>query len=283
MPMLSLTSILIEYNRPYFDTTITNDDVLDIPATFHTTGAPVLLAKAFLFLWNLGILLWIWITQYLTYRTMPMFFWAYLTHWTLLMVLIYQGLSVWNALSPAQILSHRHLATWLFFTVGSHASLLITPMFWGFVYDPNIDLLHRSIAEHGLPLITVLIQGWYLDAIPIRLRHWNACFGFYMLYLLWSVVHDIILTGMGNPHYEKQDSIYNVLDWKNTPGFTGLLVTALFLVVAPVLYLVLWCVQLWICPERRRPIKPSTAANVLTASPGGTQPLELEDSYGRIV
>lgn len=141
--------------------------------------------------------------------------------------------------------------TWILGTMACHLELLITIIYWIFVYNPTSTVLsYQVIMAHGgaLPFVWILALG--CDNIPIRLKHFVPCWIFLALYIIWTVLQATVFNQAlnGNPQVENSDVIYANLDWKNNPLQATILTVIVMLVVVPLLYFVLWIVSLYSFP-----------------------------------
>lgn len=187
------------------------------------------------------------------------FYLAYFTHWTLLLSFFYLTLSLFNSSPFCQpqkqegqevtaTASCMVKLTWGLFAVVAHAEILVTLLFWLLVYDGG-EILYTTVMGHGIVMILVLLDGLVVNRIPIRMKHFAFCNIYYVLYILWSVIHSF--TNIGNPDADPNDpdadqtSIYGALDWDGNPGGTAVTVVLAFGVASPILFLLLWTLALY--------------------------------------
>ena len=152
--------------------------------------------------------------------------------------------------------------TWVLFTIAVHTEVMITLLYWTVLFSGELYLV--SVLSHGIVAALVLADGLFVNAIPIRLRHW---FEFIMpvdlLYIIWSVLHSSLVFNLGNPDNQDEDPetnddlIYTVLDWGQEAAQTGVLAVLIVLVLSPVVYLLLWGIS----SRRRRHITDAKADN----------------------
>lgn len=220
---------------------------IDIPASFSPTGWKVWAGK----LVTLGLAFY---TLYLGFFMDPRIFWlAYLTNWNVTISTVYLMLSFFNSIIPVAaptvgqtVVGRRVKFTWITFTIAANIGVLLTLAFWTLVYDGGMTL--ATLFPHGIIQIAVLLDGFGINAIPIRLRHYlEIILPFAIIYMVWSYAHSAL--GIGNPDTEDEDPetnddlIYEVLDWKAKPDQTAVVAVLLILVLAPVLQIVLWMVS----------------------------------------
>lgn len=220
---------------------------IDIPASFSPRGLLPFVGK----LASLGIAAF---TVYLGFGEDPRAFWlAYLTNWNVTMSSLYLLMSLINYIFPVSgpppgqtVVNFRVKLTWILFNISANMGILVTIAFWTLLWDGVMDM--ETIFPHGILTTFVLFDGFILNAIPIRLRHYiEVLIPFAGAYVLWSYIHS--LTKIGNPDYQDQDPqtnddlIYPILDWDNHPKLTALIVVALVFVLSPILQIVLWIVS----------------------------------------
>jgi hypothetical protein len=237
--------------------------VIDIPNSFspHQPQLPVLVLKFILWSLTLSDL----ITGWAFVSENPAFYLAYLTHWSLLLSLIYLTLSLFNSStrsykarkadgnnnnedeSKATTASCIIKLTWALFTVTVHAEILVTLLFWLLVYDKNYETSYPTIMSHGVVFVFLVIDGLVINRIPVRIKHFLFCSLYYLLYTLWSYIHS--LTGIENPDKDSGDadttSIYASLDWDGNPTGTLVTVVMAFVVASPILFMLLWFLALY--------------------------------------
>jgi hypothetical protein len=197
-------------------------------------------------------------------------FWlAYLTNWNVTISTVYLLVSFFNSLVPVSgppagqtRVNARVKATWIIFTVSANIGLLVTIAFWSMIYDGTFE--KSTIFPHGILTLAVLIDGFGINAIPIRLRHYlELVVPFALSYMLWSYLHGVF--DIGNPDENDQDPetnddvIYDVLDWKNNSKATALTAVILIFILSPILQIVLWVISGF-----RRRYKNTTGSDVMS-------------------
>jgi hypothetical protein len=236
----------------------------------------------------------------------PGFYLAYVTHWTLLISFFYMTLSLLHAMTIptshcccfcnssssssssssnhdppynnnihnneewSSSVSCRIKLTWALFTVSAHAEILVTLLFWLLVYDSSSAISYPTIMSHGIVLLLVIIDGLVINRIPIRIKHFWFCSLYYLLYIVWSIIHSF--TGIENPDTASDSSsssnsntntntntnanddadadvttsIYAALDWDGDDVAGTIITVVLALGVAsPILFLLLWFLALY--------------------------------------
>jgi hypothetical protein len=255
--------------RPNFRAIDGPTQTIDVSASFSPHGIFVLGCKFV----TLGVTIY---TIYLGYFSDPRpFYFAYLTHWGLVFSLAYSVMSVYNSFFPVAqppsgttTVSRRTILTWVFFTIAVHTEVLITLLYWSMIYSGELHLV--SVFSHGVVAALVLVDGLFVNTIPIRLRHWlEFIMPVDLLYIIWTVLHSSLVFDIGNPDNQDEDPetnddlIYTVLDWGQEPTQTGLMAALIVLVLSPVIYLLLWGIS----SRRRRHVtdaKPDDAYMEMT-------------------
>jgi hypothetical protein len=202
-------------------------------------------------------------------------FWlAYLTNWSVTISTVYLLFSFFNSLLPVSgppagqtRVNPRVKATWIIFTVSANIGLLVTIVFWFIIYNGTVDksTFEKSLVfPHGILTLAVLIDGFGINVIPIRLRHYlELVVPFELSYMLWSYLHGVC--DIGNPDENDQDPetnddlIYGVLDWKNNTKATALNAVLLIFILSPILQIVLWVISGF-----RRRYKNTTGSDVMS-------------------
>lgn len=220
---------------------------IDIPASFSPGGLLAFMEKFF----SLGIAAF---TIYLGVGEDPRAFWlAYLTNWNVTISSLYLLMSLINSILPVSgpppgqtAVSLRVKLTWILFTLSANIGIVVTIAFWSMLWDGVMDF--ETIFPHGILTACVLLDGFILNTIPIRLRHYlEILVPFAAAYVLWSYIHS--LTTIGNPDYNDEDPetnddlIYSILDWDNNPKTTVLIIVVLIFVLSPILQILLWMVS----------------------------------------
>jgi hypothetical protein len=222
------------------------EKTIDVPATFSPRSLWILGLKVV----NLSTALY---TIYLGLAKDPrIFYFAYLTHWTLVFSTLYFVMSLFNSMLPISqplsghtIVSRRAKLTWVLLEIAANLGVVVTVTYWLMLFDG--EMIVRAVLGHGVVAVLVVVDGLVLNTIPIRLRHWSEfVFPVALAYILWTLLHSGLVFGIGNPDNEDEDTetnddlIYSILDWEGDPGQT--VVTALLIVfgVSPISHIFLW-------------------------------------------
>ena len=133
---------------------------------------------------------------------------------------------------------------WFFFYFALHVSFLSTSLWWTTVYDENVKLTLENVSVHGGTLLTLLLEGFLGNRIPIHWYYW------WLTGLPMSVVFvgfTYLFTGleMGSPDYEESDLIYEYFDWKNDTMWAGIRSAIVVLVISPLVQTLIFCLSLF--------------------------------------
>jgi hypothetical protein len=249
--------------RPNFRTIDGPTQTIDVPASFSPYGRSIYVVGCKFV--TLGVAIY---TIYLGYVLDPRpFYFAYLTHWGLVFSLAYSVMSVYNSFFPVAqpppgttTVSGRTIVTWVLFTIAVHTEVIITLLYWTMLFSGELFIV--SVLSHGVVAVLVLVDGLFVNAIPIRLRHWfEFILPVDLIYIIWSVLHSSLVFGLGNPDNQDEDPetnddlIYTVLDWGQETAQAAVLAVLIGFVLSPVIYLLLWGIS----SRRRRHITDAKA------------------------
>jgi len=219
----------------------------------------------------------------------PEFYFAYMTNWALLVSVLYLSISLWNTVAasrtsqPPDRAGCRIRTTWVLYELSMHLQLVVTIVFWALIYEPGVTALNFvSIVPHGVIAFVVLVDGNFVNRIPVRWTHW---YGFVMpvevLYVVWTVIH-ALATDIGNPNRSdndpdtNDDSIYKPLSWNDNWQRSLILSVIVVFGVGPVLYYAMWLVSLYHVPcacwkDRRRYVDSYRDEDEAAAAAGAGQ------------
>lgn len=191
----------------------------------------------------------------------PYFFYlAYLTHWSLIVSLLYSILSLMNTIIPVKqstttttiddaSVPIRVAMTWAIYSLAAVAEIVVTIMFWLVVYD-GTGVSFTQISVHGIIAGLLWCDGLIVNRIPVRLRHWTEfSLPYYLLYVIWSVVQSPLVFDIDNPENNNEiddgdEKIYASLDWVNSPTSTAILCVMIVFFLSPFVQFVLWGLSL---------------------------------------
>lgn len=176
------------------------------------------------------------------------------------MQLIYHLFSVWNSFADSEDMNWRIKITWYLYNLVAHNTILVTLLYWALDYDSSSTTVTFNVmAPHGATAIVTMMEGFLVNRIPIRFYHWlGAVVPYQIAYLVWTILH--MKFDIGNPHkYDvdeetNDDTLYDVVDWKDDALGTAITFVIVVLVVGPILQLLLFTLSLYLpfCRNSRR-------------------------------
>lgn len=241
-----------------FDLAVENDKTrcIDIERTFSPRPrVPYMGAKVFIMAWIIATLV-----SSIANNDHPDFWLAYLTHWGFLFTVAYSVMSVISAVVFAVRAPDKSgvleggvgflvKTTWALFAIALPVEIVITILYWVLVFDGEVKYV--SVMVHGGGMVLIIIDGFLLSRIPLRMKQFILFEIFTILYLIWNVVH--AYSGIGNPYNDGEsqddDAIYASLAWQNNTMGAAILSAAIVFVANPVLFLLCWSFA-WILPKR---------------------------------
>jgi hypothetical protein len=235
--------------------------ILDVKATFAPTSCYVLVWKVLL-----GALS-IFTVFYSMFLETPYFYFAYFTTWALLCCTFYSLLSILNTIMAARTIqptadeavSCRFRWTWVLLAAGLHSATAASLLVWsGAPLDPHFVLNYSMFASHGIIVLLTLVDGLYVNRIPLRWMHYVGCaLPMDLTYAAWSCIHAALQ--IGNPDLgdddpdTNDDAIYtNVLEWDSNWPTTLALTCICILIVGPMVFAALWALSLGACSRSDR-------------------------------
>ena len=180
----------------------------------------------------------------------PSFWLAYLTHWSLVLAAAYILMSTLSAVYLATC-SHSKCAefkggtgvliniTWALLAAAAPMEVTVTILYWVLEFEGTFSYV--SIMTHGGVMILVMIDGFVLSRVPLRMKQFVFFESFALVYCVWTLIH--AYSGMGNPYAEgdepteSDDAIYDSIAWKNNMKPTVILIVVLLLVANPIIFL----------------------------------------------
>lgn len=106
------------------------------------------------------------------------------------------------------------------------------------------------IGPHGVTLLAEYIDGFWLNRIPIRFKHWYiTVLPMTILYSLWLYLQAAVLDTVNNPDSPTEDDlIYEDIDWDNDIAQSVLYTVILVFGIGPVVQIILFLVSLYHIP-----------------------------------
>jgi hypothetical protein len=141
---------------------------------------------------------------------------------------------------------------WVLYVIAIHSQVVVTLLYWLLVYDgSSVD--HTDVYRHGILMILIMMDGFVINRIPIRLKQIVFVYAYSFAYLVWSLIH--FAADIGNPETmdndpdTNDDALYGVLSWRDNPGGAAILCLILFFVGIPLIFVFVWALSLWV-PHR---------------------------------
>ena len=192
--------------------------VLDIPRSFCPCTTFDIVAKCLAFGYHVSTLVFTLI------KTDDVaFFWAFFTNVALGLTIVYATISVLNSFFPVQqpegpVVQARIKFTWLFFVLSIFGEAMASILFWVLVFDGD-SASYADIAPHGIVFAVLLVEGFFVNRIPLRWMHFWSCLALTLAYIIWSIIHGPLVLDLGNPTTEdndpdtNDDALYADLSW----------------------------------------------------------------------
>jgi len=170
------------------------------------------------------------------------YWWIYITHWSLLVVLLYFVSAAYTqsqAVVAEEAKSQPTAAWWMYLSWVLHdiaypASFFVTVMFWLLVFEPPLKAF--SVFTHGVNYL-IMLADVILSSQPYRLAHGLYFILYAIIYIFWSLIHH---WAKGRNH-DGDRFIYSSLDYKeDAGGAVGTIVTAFvgfIFVLLPILWI----------------------------------------------
>ena len=184
--------------------------------------------------------------------TYPSFWLAYVTRWGLVITTAYIILSALSAVylairppaNPDELKGGVGVlikSTWALFAIALPAEIMITILFWigKLKYFTYVGNVYDSVMVHGITMVLIMIDGFVLSRIPLRMWQFILFETFVALYFLWNVIH--AYSGIGNPNtpIEDDDAIYvSILAWKNNTTAAVVMLLGVLFAANPIIFMV---------------------------------------------
>lgn len=226
--------------------------VLDLDASFlvpdkwHSASSLVLTIKFIAWSVTLTILIEDWI-----HFGYPLFWFAYLTDWSLLFATLYVSLSF--CLSLGIYPPYMSYPTWILFSLASSTQLFVSMSFWILEYDysSTVPIEPRDVTLHGFVMILIWTEGFLVNRVPVRLKHFLFVVIFIVLYSIWSVLqntvcqcHPVHDDNDETTDDDDDDAIYPVLSWKKNPTKAAGILLIVLAIITPAIFLFVWYISL---------------------------------------
>jgi len=186
----------------------------------------------------------------------PGFYPAFLTPWGIFFCIWYLGGSLLltscktSDNEPLETASLLVKFTWMVFSLAAVMELCIAVLYWGFVYDPIQDYpisLH-NLNVHGICMAITLLQGFLVDRVPVRIKHFVLPFFVGCVYSVWLVIQNAVIKYNPMENDPDDDALYDVIKWRTNASGAAIMIAAVLFGALPVLTIFVWLASL---PGRR--------------------------------
>ena len=211
----------------------------------------------------------------------------YLTNWTVILTNVYFicGFLLHTRAFPFLDVAYstivqnyyEHHATlitrivWSSYVVALVFGIMSTVLYWVLVYE-NWVADYLDIMPHGILVLFVIIDGMFINRIPIRIKHLGIVESIAILYLIWTVVYEYFVM-------DGDALLYDVLNWKDTPGSSAVLSLIIVCVATPVVFFLCWSISTFVVPSRYD-VTTGTASTSTRTRNHHEDELELVEALG---
>ena len=175
-----------EWNLSMFSIEEVNSKTLNVQTTFTPTPKILVLLEKFTILGMCGY------AAYLTATgTVGLFWFAFLTYISFLLCMLYFVLSTVSVLFIGER-SQNELTVfdkiiWGLFAGCAGLEFFVTFNYWAMVYGPSSTLTFDTVFTHGIIFVLLLLDGFVVHRLPMRLKQVYIIVPLYMVYLIWTM------------------------------------------------------------------------------------------------
>lgn len=237
-------ALLNEWRLGMWSTADANGKTIDLERTFRPCPHLLTGAKLSFLVWSLQVL----IATLIDFLEPKSFWLAYLTHWGLLLSVLYQTLSFSRMILPVSQEPVGFLTrfAWGTFTTAANVEVIITLLYWTLDYKGG-PVTYLNIMKHGIIMLEIWIDGFIINRIPIRLKQVLWVYILSAAYLTWTGIQ--AASGIGNPNRNDSnpatddDAIYGVMNWTKRPAAAAVVTILILVIGIPILILATWYVS----------------------------------------
>lgn len=242
--MVCCKVLVDEWRLGMWTTTDVNGKTIDLERTFRPRPHLFTGVKLGFLVWSIQVMI-----ANLIETPEPKVFWlAYLTHWGLLLTVLYQTLSFLRAILPVSQEPVKFLTrfAWGTFTTAANVEVIITLLYWTLDYKGG-PVSYLNIMRHGIFMLEIWIDGFIINRIPIRLKQVLWVYILSAAYLTWTGIQ--AASGIGNPNRNDSnpatddDAIYGVMNWTKRPAAAAVVTILILVIGIPILILATWYVS----------------------------------------
>lgn len=219
---------------------------IDVVRTFQPQSRRSAFIKLFFLCFGVGSLVqFLWTEEHKT------FFFAFVSNWSYLVVLVYFSLScLWIVVTPPATpeenagLFRFVQWTWILYSLSLSIEIAVAILFWALDYDPDKTITYGTVVLHGVMVLLLIVDGVLLNRTPVRFRQCIAVTVYTLTYTLFTVLHG--LTNMGNPKRHDNDpetdddALYTVVSWNHRPVQAIIFSIILVLLGPPLMFTITW-------------------------------------------
>ena len=240
-----------EWKLKFFELSETDDAMINVQKSFAPTPTwRTFILKAVLTGWSISIL----VTDLLSGNWDPIsYYMIYLTNWTLAITILYFLVSFTNTVIGTgeqrpynDIPGFMVRFAWGLYPTVAVAQMSVTIFFWVLEFDQSEPVTYKMIMKHGGFMALVLLEGRFINRIPVRQKHLLFPVIFMTLYVAWTVLQGFL--NLGNPYVADSDAIYESLDWQNNVTESAVTSVVLVLGITPLMFLNTWLLSIWSFP-----------------------------------
>eukprot|EP00591_Stephanopyxis_turris_P005740 CAMPEP_0195510970 /NCGR_PEP_ID=MMETSP0794_2-20130614/3450_1 /TAXON_ID=515487 /ORGANISM="Stephanopyxis turris, Strain CCMP 815" /LENGTH=314 /DNA_ID=CAMNT_0040638497 /DNA_START=113 /DNA_END=1057 /DNA_ORIENTATION=- len=246
-----------EWKQPFFGLKeVPSGECIKVSAAFVARNrAATIFFRLCFFAWALSILVY----NLVTYPSQNRFIYmGYLTHWALVLTcatfLATLACTIWKSSLDQPLQGEPAHAfvrlTWFLISLTIPLQAMVVLLYWTLDYKGQ-RVTYLNATRHGVLLVVLLFDGFVLGNIPIRIKQGLFSFIMAVLFSIWLTIHPH--TGLGNGDWPNEsdtnddtndDVLYSVVNWKDNPTPTAIVLIIVTFVVAPLMFFFLWTFSL---------------------------------------
>lgn len=240
-----------DFRSPAFSLKEANGNIIDIQESFVPSPTwRTLIFRTILLIYTIASITmsiisskqrWIWI--------------GFLTSWSAIFTVMYQLGALACTIKPSLLVQSNSdeqpnvfvRVLWLMYSISTVFELCISFFYWTLLYEAGDPISFASVSTHGLLAVILLLDGFAIAAIPMRLQQLPYVMLTALIYLIWQVIH--AFAGIG---IRRENNIgaplYDVLDWKKAPVFAGVMSICTIFIMIPVVFFMVWTISMYSPP-----------------------------------
>jgi hypothetical protein len=240
-----------EWKLKFFELSETDEAIINVKKSFAPPPTwRTFILKAALTGWAIAIL----VTDLLSGNWDPIsYYMIYLTHWTLVVTILNLLVSLTNTVIGTgeqrpyeDVPGFMVRFAWGLYPTAAASQMTAAIIFWVLQFDPNEPVTYNMVMKHGGLMLVVLLEGRFINRIPVRQKHLLFPVAFMTLYVVWTVLHSVF--NLGNPYVADSDAIYSPLDWQANVAESAVTSVVLVLGITPLMFLNIWLFSIWSFP-----------------------------------